>query len=210
MRRVWKWRETTTERCALPVVVVVVAVGGGGGLWGSSSPTQGDTHIGCGRNQFGMNAYAAWPPVCPRPPRPAHSARSFAACSLIHTPASHLPHPPPSPSNDRRSQITTRIPSKTRPSTTAPPAGRRKRIQNSVPGNGILTVLQQAAAGRLWHSRGASPPCLALPPQLICMLLTLQVWADNLEAEFASLRAAVDNYPFISMVRELVHAAAGS
>lgn len=27
-----------------------------------------------------------------------------------------------------------------------------------------------------------------------------QVWADNLEAEFAALRAAIDQYPYISMV----------
>lgn len=27
-----------------------------------------------------------------------------------------------------------------------------------------------------------------------------KVWADNLETEFAALRAAVDKYPFISMV----------
>lgn len=33
-----------------------------------------------------------------------------------------------------------------------------------------------------------------------------EVWADNLEAEFAALRAAVDQYPFISMVRAPVTA----
>ncbi len=27
-----------------------------------------------------------------------------------------------------------------------------------------------------------------------------QVWADNLESEFAALRQAVDQYPFVSMV----------
>ena len=31
-----------------------------------------------------------------------------------------------------------------------------------------------------------------------------QVWADNLETEFAALRAAAEVYPFISMVRFVV------
>ena len=31
-----------------------------------------------------------------------------------------------------------------------------------------------------------------------------QVWADNLETEFAALRAAAEIYPFISMVRFLL------
>lgn len=30
--------------------------------------------------------------------------------------------------------------------------------------------------------------------------LIWQVWADNLESEFAALRNAVEQYPFISMV----------
>ena len=28
-----------------------------------------------------------------------------------------------------------------------------------------------------------------------------QVWADNLETEFAAMRAAIDQYPYVSMVR---------
>lgn len=31
-------------------------------------------------------------------------------------------------------------------------------------------------------------------------LTTQQIWADNLESEFAALRQAVERYPYISMV----------
>lgn len=40
----------------------------------------------------------------------------------------------------------------------------------------------------------------ATEPALLSARTDPQVWADNLESEFAALRAAIDQYPYVSMV----------
>lgn len=45
------------------------------------------------------------------------------------------------------------------------------------------------------HEVSCSILCIAL-----AVKLTVQVWADNLETEFAALRLAIEQYPYVSMV----------